>query len=77
MRAEVLSSENTGGIVHTQLRQQSEAFMAQTDSKDTSQRQLYEVQQRCNMPARHLDGCAPDIQGAPELIHEERQGRRS
>jgi len=47
------------------------------DSKDKSRKRVHMVQQTGDTLARHLDGRATDIQGTPQLMHEERLGSGS
>jgi len=75
-RATVRHRKNGGGTVHTELRPQ-ETPPGKTDRKDKCWRRIHTVQQTDDMQAQHLDGRAPDTEGAPQTMHEESQGTRS
>jgi len=75
-RATVRHRNNGGGTIHMQTRPQ-ETPPANIDSEDKDWRRVHTVQQTGDSLARRLDGCAPDAQGASQLMHEERQGSGS
>jgi len=54
-----------------------ETPLANANSKAKGLEQIHTVQQRGDMLARRLDGPTSDVQGAPQLMHEESQGSRS
>jgi len=76
MRATVRYGKNGSGSVYAQTRPQ-EIPPANANSKDKGRERIHTVQQRGDPQARHLDGRAPDVQGAPQPMHEESQSSRS
>jgi len=72
----VLKDRNGGSTLHTQTRPQ-ETPLEITDRNDKGWRWVPTVQQSGDMLARLVDGRAPDAQGVPQPMHEERLGSRS
>jgi len=75
MRATLRYSKNGSSTVYAQARPQ-ETHLAKANSKDKGRKWIHTVQQRGDALARHLDGRAPDVQGAPQPMLEESQGSR-
>jgi len=75
-RATVQYGKHGSSTVHAQTRPQ-ETSRAKANSKDTGREQIHTVQPRGDPLARHLDGHAPDVQGAAQPMDKESQISRS
>jgi len=75
-RATVRYGEYGSGTVYLQTRPQ-ETPPAKANRIDKSCEQIHAVQQRGDALGRRLDRRAPDVQGAPQPMHEESQISRS